>query len=240
MIKPFKADWEKTSLWYQMSQDVVNQMVELAYPNLKLSSYELLVGGCSNINVKIQLEGKLDPLLLRIYLRDSEASYREQKLGALVTPEIPIPRIYYVGEVDSRRFSIAEFINGTPLRDLLLGNFTYDIDLIMYEIGIILSKIAAYKFLRAGFFDENLDIIEIKDDFALDFAKECLRSEQASRLLPKDIICKINYFLDKYKYVLPSKEEKNLVHGDFDPANVLVSQINGSWKVSGILGFVDN
>jgi aminoglycoside/choline kinase family phosphotransferase len=32
-------------------------------------------------------------------------------------------------------------------------------------------------------------------------------------------------------------DEKHLVHGDFDPTNILLDKINGSWVVAGILGW---
>lgn len=46
---------------------------------------------------------------------------------------------------------------------------------------------------------------------------------------------KIRRYFNEYAYALPDKEEKHLVHADFDPANILVDKINGSWCVSGIL-----
>ncbi|MFM8454516.1 MAG: hypothetical protein ACKOAD_06130 [Gammaproteobacteria bacterium] len=78
----FKVDWEKTSVGYQLPEGWHEKMVRLAYPDKKLISSELIAGGCANLNIKIQLENESQPLILRIYLRDKDAAYREQKLAA--------------------------------------------------------------------------------------------------------------------------------------------------------------
>ena len=52
----FKVDWEKTSVIYQLPEGIVEKMVRLAYPDKKLTSSELIAGGCANLNIKIQLE----------------------------------------------------------------------------------------------------------------------------------------------------------------------------------------
>ena len=51
----FKVDWEKTSVRYQLPEGMVEKMVRLAYPDKKLTSFELIAGGCANLNYKIQL-----------------------------------------------------------------------------------------------------------------------------------------------------------------------------------------
>ncbi|MBM4212032.1 MAG: hypothetical protein FJ186_05855, partial [Gammaproteobacteria bacterium] len=85
----FKVNWEKTSVTYQLPESWHEKMVRLAYPDEKLISSELIAGGCANINYKIQLENQNHPLILRIYLRDKDAAYREQKLAALIKETVP-------------------------------------------------------------------------------------------------------------------------------------------------------
>jgi hypothetical protein len=64
----FKTDWEKTSVTYQLPEVTIEKMVRLAYPDKKLTSSELIAGGCANLNFKIQLENEKHPLILRVYL----------------------------------------------------------------------------------------------------------------------------------------------------------------------------
>ena len=79
----FKVNWEKTSITYQLPKGMVEKMLSLAYPDKKLTSFELIADGCANLNYKIQLQNETQPwpLILRIYLRDKDAAYREQKLA---------------------------------------------------------------------------------------------------------------------------------------------------------------
>jgi aminoglycoside phosphotransferase (APT) family kinase protein len=231
----FKANWEKASAEH-LPQGMVEQMVRLAYPEENLLSYEVIKGGCANLNIKVYLEKKEAPLILRVYLRDHEACYREQKLGQLLKGTIPIPYVYYIGESDGYYFAVSEFMPGIPLRDLLLGDLPHDLTAVMYEVGTVLSQIASYTFPKPGFFDQELNIAhELTDDFAIHFAKKCLQNENVASLLTIETCSQIRECLDQYGRFFPNSKENHLVHADFDPANILVDQIAGVWKIRGIL-----
>lgn len=233
----FKENWEKTSATQQLTKGMVEKMVRLAYPGRKLYSFEVISGGCANLNFKIQLEDEEHPHILRVYLRDEDAVYREQKLGALLKQTIPVPLTYFIGEVDGYHFAITEFLPGILLRDLLLSDTPHDISAIMYDVGEVLSKIAIHEFPQAGFFDKDLNVIPHTslEAYLIDFANDCLRHKTVISVLSPDIIDDIKKIFDKYGHLFPDESEKHLVHADFDPANILVNEINGAWKVSGIL-----
>lgn len=165
----FKEQWEKTSLTHPLPH-AMEQMVQLAYPYKRLISYEWIAGGCANLNIKVLLEDKkqsliqsnpqdLDLACLRIYLRDKDAAYREQKLAALLKETVPVPLTYYIGELKGYHFALTEFMPGLPLRDLLLGSLPYDLNAIMHEVGMTLSSIASRSFLQAGFLDKELRVM---------------------------------------------------------------------------------
>lgn len=59
------------------------------------------------------------------------------------------------------------------------------------------------------------------------FAKESLKQQMVLEHLDANLILRINLLLEKLINFLPLDNEKNLVHGDFDPANILVDKING-------------
>jgi thiamine kinase-like enzyme len=104
------------------------------------------------------------------------------------------------------------------------------------KLEFVLAKITTYQFLKSGFFDKDLNITdELADNFSLTLAKKYLQNQQVISMLGTEIILKIMNCLDKYGDLFLHKDEKHLVHGDFDPANILVEQTNGVWKVSGIL-----
>lgn len=45
----------------------------------------------------------------------------------------------------------------------------------------------------------------------------------------------IKRLIEKLKMYLPDEAEHHLVHGDYDPANILVNKIDGQWKITEIL-----
>ena len=232
----FKADWEKTSLTHHLPKGMVEKMVLLAYPEKKIISHELIIGGCANLNIKILLEDQKSPFILRIYLRDKNAAYIEKKLASLLKKTVPVPLTHYIGALEGYSFAITECMVGIPLRDILLGDAPYNLSEIMHDVGAILSKITVHEFSKAGFFDQALNIIphSLSDDYLI-FAKACLKHESVLSVLNSDVIFKIKQVLDKYGHLFPDGGEKHLVHADFDPANILVHKVDSVWKVSGIL-----
>ena len=211
-------------------------MVNLAFPNKKLTSYKIISGGCANLNIIINLETEEQPVLLRVYLRDNDAAYREQNLGILLKKTIPIPQVYYVGGYDNHRFAIAEFMFGITLRDLLLSDQPHDVSAIMYDVGKMLAKIQTYQFAKSGFFNNDLSIAKIlsQKDY-IEFSNSCLHNATVIEQLGAVLLVKIKPYLNKYQSFFPDGKEKNLVHADFDPANILVAKKNGEWKITAIL-----
>ncbi|MCX7116430.1 MAG: hypothetical protein NTW94_00685 [Legionellales bacterium] len=92
----FKQDWEKAEQQISLPDTTVEEMIKLAFPNNKLTSYSIISGGCANLNIKINLESGSLPFILRVYLRDKGAAYREQTLGALLKKTVPLPQVYFI------------------------------------------------------------------------------------------------------------------------------------------------
>ena len=231
---PFKMSWEKTSARKSLPEGLVARMVHHAYPEKKLVNYALLAGGCANLNIKIQLADDELPLILRVYLRDRDACSVEQKLGDLLSRDVPVPLTLYSGEVDGYRFAFTQFMTGIPLRDLLLGDQPYDLHSIMSDVGKVLSSIAGHTFPHAGGFDKDLNVTMSFQDL-YGFAEQCLSDQAVIAALSPSMILSMRHFLKEYQHLLPDTYENRLVHGDFDPANILVSCREGTWKVSAVL-----
>ncbi|MGA8164578.1 MAG: aminoglycoside phosphotransferase family protein [Waddliaceae bacterium] len=232
----FKANWEKTEENHRLPSHTVEEMIELIYPGKTLISFELISGGCANINFNIRLQGIDEPLILRIYLRDKDAAYREQKLANLLCQSIPVPKVHNIGDFQGFRFGIVKHIPGITLRELMLSGLPHDLNGIMFTVGQLLSRITSHKFPKAGFFDKELNVstVNSQGDYQI-FARECLKSQIVLTQLDSEMISKICLYINKYHYLYPDGSERNLVHADFDPANILVDQTSGQWRVSGIL-----
>jgi hypothetical protein len=91
----FKQNWEKADSQYQLEDDLVRNMISSSLRE-EVESFSVISGGCANLNVKVQLKNSSIPLLLRVYLRDKDAAYREQKISELLLEKIPVPKIYLI------------------------------------------------------------------------------------------------------------------------------------------------
>ncbi len=242
----FKSEWEKTSVTHRLPQGMVETMVRLAYHDQALTAWELIAGGCANLNYKIQLEHENHPLILRVYLRDQGAAYREQKLATLLKETVPVPLTHHIGEFEGYTFAMTEFMPGISLRDLLLGDAPHDLSALMREVGRMLSKITAHEFPRAGFLSKDLEVTPHDLSDVITFAQSCLHDKTVVSVLSPETISDIQKALNQHAALLPTDNDQpthecfgltrtHLVHGDFDPANILVDNIKGSWVVTGIL-----
>ncbi len=233
----FKQNWEKADQQHKLPDNLVSEIVLKIYPEKKLKSYQIISGGCANLNLKLTFKNEDEPLLLRIYLRDSTAAAREKELAELLHKTLPVPQIYIFGKIYNYQFSLSKWVYGITLRDLLLGSEPYDQEDVMYAVGKILAHIGRKKFDKSGFFDENLKVLEpTEEDSYLSFVKSCLLNEVVKNSIDKNLLLRIKESFEKFGYLLPDNEAKSLVHGDFDPANILVSKGTGSdWRVSAVL-----
>ena len=232
----FKQEWEKTQQQILLPDKAVEAMLKLAFPNKKLASYSIISGGCANLNVQIILEDEDLPFILRVYLRDKDAAYRERALGVLLKSTVPIPQVHFIGDYKSYRFALTEYLAGITLRELLLSKMVHDIDAIMFKTGQVLAKIQSFHFPGSGFFDDNLMITEnSSENNYIEFVDNSLTHPTVIECLGREVITKIKHHFNALKRFLPDEGESHLVHADFDPANILVDKINDEWTVTGVL-----
>ncbi len=233
----FKQHWEKSEVHHTLPEGLIEGIVEHVCPFKKLLSQKLISGGCANLNIKIHLEGDEAPLLVRLYLRDKDATYREQNLGCLLKETIPLPQVYHVGDYRGYRFALINFIEGIPLRNLLLSKEHHEMGTLMNTVGELLGKISHHTFPASGFFDKDLTISEpfSSKNLLTEFVQKCLQNQHVISQINPEIRLKITSCFDSYSSFLPDPHDKNLVHGDFDPANILVSKSGEDWSVTGIL-----
>lgn len=221
----FKQNWETSDTQHLPPNDSVKKMLYLAYSNKRLKSSYLISGGCANLNYQICLDDHKQPLLLRIYLRDKNSAYKEQKISEVLKASVPVPTFYYIGDLEEYRFAVTEFMPGITLRELLLSDRAHDLSNIMYRVGVLLGTISSFDFPGEC----------IQESTYVDYAKRCLRHPTVLAQLDSHFISNINAHLEHYKNYFPGNEEKHLVHADFDPANILVDKINNDWQITAVL-----
>ena len=232
----FKTYWEKTHTQHHLTDDLIQQMLGAICPDNQIKGFETIDGGCANVNIKVELESVELPLILRVYLRDPQSAYKEQKLAQKLKGKVLLPQIYRIAEISGYTFAIAEFMPGITLRDFLLNDKECNTEQIMFKVGNILACIASNKFDRSGLFNETLEVSEfISQDVCIRFFQDALNDQNIKSVLDKEQCKKIEELIKIKGHLFPEGLEKNLVHADFDPANIIVNKINGQTEVSGIL-----
>ena len=232
----FKDTWEKTTEHTQVPDGILRAIVAQAFPQDELRSLQVISGGCANLNVRVDLSTQKTPFLLRVYVRDADAVHRERKLAELVASRVPVPRFYSVGEYESYHYAIVEFIEGKSLRDLILRQADFAMDEVMRECGHLLARLQEFSFPHSGFFDAELNVSEpFSREGFLGFVEECLRHDDVQSSLGLEVTKEISHAVHRHKELIPDPKQHTLVHGDFDPANILVRQVGSAWKVSAIL-----
>ena len=233
----FKANWENTATHYRLPAHLIRKMIRSAYPNQRIQAFEIMPAGCANLNIRFSLQEDAKTHILRIYLRDQNAAYRERKIAELLDRTLPVPKTGYIGEVDSYRFAVTEYIPGISLSEHLLKHKPHNRQFdIMTEAGEMLAKLREFQFSESGFFDQALNIIiPLNRKAHIHFIQECLRDKNVISQLAAPARLQIKRYFDCHATLLPDKDSQQLVHGDFDPANILVNKVNGQWKISGIL-----
>lgn len=229
----FKDNWEKTNQRFNVPETLIPSIVNHALPKERLTRYTIIAGGCANLNIKLQLGGQATPLLLRLYLREKEAAYREQKLGQLLQSILPVPQVYHLGQMGDYCFAIQNFIPGVPLRTLLLNYPALSWGPVMHQVGELLALLQDHTFPQAGFL--NKDLIPTPFPDLKEFVYTCLGHSQVQQVLSLKVQSTIAKLYDTYGKLLIPEAPFTLAHGDFDPANILVEEQNNGWKVTGIL-----
>lgn len=238
MNMPFKSTWEKTQLHTSLTQDQIERAFKMTAPRSTLEHAFIIEGGCANLNVKVIPSGESTPQLLRFYIRDASSAYREKAIGDRLSGILLVPKTHYIGIIDGITFALTDFVEGIPLRDLLLSDETYDVSKTMFDIGRLLIPLTHVKFDESGFIDHNLKIQNI---FPLGFPEillnQCLQTKSVIMLFEAPTIQKIKNCTKYFNDDSLESPPYHLVHGDFNPANILMIKQGQNWIPSALLDF---
>ena len=229
-MKFYKTDWERKEPPVKVSESTLNDIVDIAFPNKKLASYELIASGRGNTNIRFSLEDSSDNFLLRFYTRDKDALTREETLTQQFGKEIQMPEFLYVNKDKYHYpFAIQRWVEGIHLYDLFNQNASsQELESIAKEVAATLTRIASHSFEKAGFFSKNLDIMpfESTNDTHpfISYIEDCLLKEHSGKWLGPALTEKILKFVAENKSFFPSLEPACLVQGDFNPDNIIIQE----------------
>lgn len=232
-----KSNWERRSEHIALDIDTAQKLIA-PYTHDKIAALTVMSDGCANTNYKIKFDNGT-ALALRIYMREHSALLREQGIHQLVKSVIPVAEILYADascNIYPHPFALFQWIDGTLLRDLVFTNNEDAISSAMFDAGNYLAMLRMMKMPYGGFFQEDMSIKEFAPEEQYEtFILQMLNSEKVAQSLGKNLLQDTQQLVSQCCHLLPEINEANLTHADYDPANMLVSEVNGSWKIAAIL-----
>lgn len=229
-----KTNWERTHHHPDIAEGILKKAVA-QYSKEKIDGIKLLSNGCGNSNYHITFKSN-SPVLLRIYLRDSLSLGKESNILKMLDHDIPIPKMFVSDSTKSTipySFSINQFVEGELMRDVVLRGTEKDIKECAYSAGEELSKLKNYEFDSAGFLTEYLEVNPFPNEGNLsEELKTMLSLDNAKTYIDENLQKKLNNIISRHPVNINSC---NLVHGDYDPANIIVKKTDRKYKVAGIL-----
>lgn len=236
-----KDDWERVEPAPSLDRGQISEIIQPAFPDKKVSTFERLCTGLSNSNYKIVVEGYAQPFVLRLYNVGKEVAEKEMSIAKLVRKTVPIADFIHADTSCNRvdkPWAILEWKEGILLSDIMKAGSYQDVARAANSVGKVLADIHSYKFSQPGFFSEGLkvrDPLKMDGEQFLTFIKDFLDSRCGSLLgsqLKQRVwsFCQLNS-----PFLSDSNENPVLVHSDFNGLNILLRRGPTGLSVSGVL-----
>lgn len=233
-----KLHWERFKAHVDLNITIATRLLS-PVTDESIDQLFLLSEGCANTNYKVTFKNNRAPVVIRIYVREKSALQREIDIHRLVENKITVPKYLYTDDqctIYEHPYAIIEWIDGKLMREVILSKDEKAISECSYEAGQYLNELRKIKFNQGGFFEKNLKIRPFnKEEKYLPFVLNLLKDEIVRENLDTDLHSAVSNLVHTYANLLPDEEDANLTHGDYDPANIMVVQVNGKWKIAAIL-----
>ncbi len=213
-----KEKWERT-----FSDAGIYSTATLLIIKSRLNVDEVipLPGGARNANFKVTKGETVQ--LLRLFLNPLEdESQKEAALSQrLASHGIPIPEVFECGQmlIDERSYPYLkmQYLDGVTLRELLKKNGRQALVPTIERVGEILARIHRITFERQGFFDCDLKITPLPQEYSFESLLKANRS-LSLQFISEDDFDIIQNIISTLLHTPPC-----LVHSDFDPSNIFVT-----------------
>jgi aminoglycoside phosphotransferase (APT) family kinase protein len=233
-----KSHWERFKAHFDLSLSTATMLLE-PYTTDQIDEIKILSEGCANSNFKITFKNHKQPIVLRIYMREARALSVEIYIHTLVKDTIPLPKILYSNtqcQLIPYSYALMEWVDGELMRNVLLTGDENAISECAYEAGKYLSQLSKIVLPHSGFFDAHLNVRPFSPEEEYQkFIVTILNNDSVKSDLGNDLVRQIHELASTHGSLLSNDNTANLTHADYDPANILVKKIHGSWKISAIL-----
>jgi len=219
----------------------LNEMLAPAFPGQSVVAAEHVSGGFANSSFKVEMSNMGDPVVVRVYVRDPSAAFREASILELVKERVPVPEVLYVSPEarEPHTYVILRWVEGVTLDQLLEQGVSSDTRRAVRATGTVLARLQGFRFARSGFFGSRLDIRTplASDAHAIvGFLEQCLFKDGGEERLGVALTQRVWRFATEHEDMLGAVEHhKMLVHGDFGGLNVIVRTAPDAPEVAALI-----
>ena len=219
----------------------LNEMLAPAFPNQKVVTADHVSGGFANASYKVELSNMDAPVVVRVYIRDHSAAYREASIFELVKEHVPVPEVLYVSPEshEPHTYLILRWVDGVPLDHLLADGASSLTRSAVKATGSVLAKLQRFQFAESGFFGSTLDIrtsFSSEPRAIVGMLEQFLFKDSGEERLGVALTQRLWRFITEHEESLAAVEHHSmLVHGDFGGLNVLVRTAPGRLEVAAVI-----
>lgn len=218
----------------------ITELLRPAFPDAIAVAAESVGGGLANTNVKVWIDARESPLLLRLYQRGRRQAMKEAALLRRLNGQVPVAGLLFFSidnPVVDYPYAVLDWVEGERLDVLAAAG--EDIDALGRTIGETLAQIHAITFDRYGFFDPDLSLpnaIDLDGDGLLAYIRRTLAADCSGDRLGRELVNDLIRFVERQGHRLSTWRGPCLVHGDFNGANILLRRPeNDEWKVAAVI-----
>ncbi len=237
----------RSKIYKELTTDEINKIMMDLYGNeCQIKEYHILKGGLFNTTYKVTSNNSPNTIVVRVgpvnkhLLFDFEKDMMtaEQHLHRLLHDHsIPTSNVIkYSAEktVLDREYIITEFIDSIPMNDPSLANV--DLSAVYEELGRYTNKLHHIKNNKFGWLRQTeWGLFDKWSDFIIRFSNEAAEKAEENNLYEQ---ADIDLFRQITKSNLSLFDEISIpymAHTDLWQGNVLLSKIEDTYKVSGII-----
>lgn len=227
-------NWERTFPFLEIDKIIVGKLFEGILEEKNIINVIPINEGCRTTNYIVETNLSTQKYVLKIFFATEQNYKKEIKLLTKLKENetIPVNKIYKISSdeiIQKKEYAIYDYIEGRTLGQAISEGYVLEENFVR-DVARHLAKIHSYRFNRAGFLDENLNIREELPPLISWYEK--FMGDRAQKRLGKNIIGKINSIVKENENILNQLDKDiRLVHGDFQGTNILIKDN----RLSGIL-----
>ncbi|MCA0988336.1 phosphotransferase family protein [Guptibacillus algicola] len=218
-----KTNWERNKPIIEPNFESFSEIIHSYYPDGRINEIELLTGGLSHSNYKIEL---IDSTwLVARFTTNKKTLILEQNLHRILPEQVKAPRFLYLSHKPEYSVALVEWKRGVLLRDRLSSSAN-EMYAIGHSVGEQLASLRQLTFPSQGFLDKHVKVeqpFRLTPESFYSIIESFIEKGPMTSRISKSLTNRILVFAKEHASLfLEDESEARLVHGDFNGLNILI------------------